>query len=301
MSLTQNDLRVIIFGAGDYGTKYLNKMETVASEVIFSDNDEHLWGGVMGGFPIIPPYEILNHQFDKLAIANAVPEVCESIKHQLMKYGVPVDKIEIFSYYGPQIAQNEVIYLRNSSLRMIAKYIHEQKIMGSAAELGVYQGGFARYINRYFYDRKLYLFDTFDGFSQSDIDYERAIGDQNFTEGTYNHVGRFDDTSVQRVMKHMLFPENIVIRKGLFPETSEGIIDTFAFVSLDADLYKPMLEGLRFFWPQMTQGGVILCHDYYTPDLPGTKSAIETFESSLGMFIPKLPLNDECSMALIKI
>lgn len=301
MSLTQNDLRVIIFGAGDYGTKYLNKMKTVASEVIFSDNDEHLWGGVMGGFPIIPPYEILNHQFDKLVIANSVPEVCERIKHQLMKYGVPVDKIEIFSYYGPQIAQNEVIYLRNSSLRMIAKYIHEQKIMGSAAELGVYQGGFARYINRYFYDRTLYLFDTFGGFSQSDIDYERAIGDKSFIEGTYNRVGRFDDTSVRCVMEHMLFPENIIIRKGLFPETSEGITDTFAFVSLDADLYKPMLDGLRFFWPQMTRGGVILCHDYYTPDLPGAKSAIETFENSLGIYIPKLPLNDECSMALIKI
>ena len=46
-----------------------------------------------------------------------------------------------------------------------------------------------------------------------------------------------------------------LFKKGYFPESAHGIDEKFAFVSLDLDLYKPTLEGLRFFYPKMIKGG----------------------------------------------
>lgn len=45
----------------------------------------------------------------------------------------------------------------------------------------------------------------------------------------------------------MEYPENCEIRKGYFPETAVGVEGPFCFVSLNADLYQPMLEGINFF------------------------------------------------------
>lgn len=42
-------------------------------------------------------------------------------------------------------------------------------IEGSVAEAGVYQGNFSAVINKCFPTRKLYLFDTFEGFDSKEI------------------------------------------------------------------------------------------------------------------------------------
>jgi len=58
-------------------------------------------------------------------------------------------------------------------------------------------------------------------------------------------------------------PEKIVIRQGYFPETAVGMPEEqYALVSLDADLYQPMYEGLQYFYPRMSPGGYIILHDY---------------------------------------
>ena len=51
---------------------------------------------------------------------------------------------------------------------------------------------------------------------------------------------------------------------GMFPNSvTQDIRDnSYAFVSLDSDIYAPTIEGLRFFWPRMTPGGLIFVHDY---------------------------------------
>ena len=46
---------------------------------------------------------------------------------------------------------------------------------GECAEAGVFEGDFAKWINQYFPDRKLYLFDTFEGFDMRDIEKEKPF------------------------------------------------------------------------------------------------------------------------------
>jgi O-methyltransferase len=95
-------------------------------------------------------------------------------------------------------------YIRASSLELIANEIYEKKIDGSVAELGVYRGNFAKIINEAFPDRKLYLFDTFEGFDERDVNVELK---NNYSTGKQD----FSNTSVELVLNKMKHKENCIV------------------------------------------------------------------------------------------
>lgn len=146
-----------------------------------------------------------------------------------------------------------VDYVRSASLELMAYEIERNEVKGSVAELGVYQGGFAALINRIFSSRTFYLFDTFEGFDEADVKKEVA---ENFSTGTQD----FSDTSVEMVLGRMPHQEKCIVKKGWFPQTTEGLEgENFAFVSIDADLYDPIYEGMSFFYPRLSCGGGNSC------------------------------------------
>ena len=63
---------------------------------------------------------------------------------------------------------SEKDYVRIKCFELAVKEIKKRKIQGSVAEVGVFQGEFAQYINVAFPDNKLYLFDTFEGFDANE-------------------------------------------------------------------------------------------------------------------------------------
>jgi O-methyltransferase len=182
--------------------------------------------------------------------------------------------------------------IRVCSLEAVADEIRTHSIVGSVAELGVYQGDFSKYINAAFPDRKLYLFDTFKGFAERD---KSVDVDQGFSAATED----FSNTTVDLVLKKMTHPESIVIRKGYFPDTllDADRNERFAFVSIDTDLYKPMYEGLEFFFPRLSSGGYIFLHDFNNKDYPGARAAVTQYcrEHGVGYF----PLVDPCGTAVL--
>ena len=182
--------------------------------------------------------------------------------------------------------------IRVCSLEAVAEEIRTHSIPGSVAELGVYQGQFAQYIQAAFPDRTLYLFDTFEGFSDKDKSVDVGGGFSSATED-------FSDTTVDLVLENMPSPQSVVIRKGYFPETllDSDREEKFAFVSIDTDLYKPMYEGLEFFYPRLSSGGYIFLHDFNNKDYPGARAAVTEYcrKHSVGYF----PLVDPCGTAVI--
>jgi O-methyltransferase len=60
---------------------------------------------------------------------------------------------------------------------------------------------------------------------------------------------------------------------------------------MDADLYEPTLAGLRWFWPKMVRGGVVLLHDYNSGRFSGVRQAADDFEAEYGK-IAFVPLSD---------
>ena len=150
------------------------------------------------------------------------------------------------------------------------------------AELGVYKGKFARYINQFFPDRSLYLFDTFEGFDNRDVVGENA---EKFSSGEQD----FSDTSIASVLSRMPFPEKCIPVKGFFPESASAIEDLFVLVSLDADLYQPIYAGLNFFYSKVVSGGYILVHDFNNDKYTGSRQALEQFCSEKGTNFTPLP------------
>lgn len=260
------------------------------------------WDVEVGGEQIscLPPKALISTlQYDKVIITVANTRDSDIIEQECLKMGVDRKKIIIsnrepiwWRFYSNQ---------RTSYVKKVAEWMLATNVSGCVAEAGVFRGDFAKYINGYFYDRKCYLFDTFKGFHDVDFNYEKSLNDEKFMNGEFNNQIRHINTSKNLVLSKMPFPEKIVIKEGYFPESAEGIQDIFCFVNLDMDLYLPILAGLRFFWDKMVTNGIILIHDYFMPTLPGVKKAVEDFEKEKGIILPKTPIGDKSSMAVIKL
>lgn len=175
-------------------------------------------------------------------------------------------------------------------LRNCLKLLKERNIQGNVAELGVYKGEFAKLLNRYLPDRKLYLFDTFEGF---DLNKDQTNAPQNADE----YKAWFKDTSEEVVLKKMKYPENCIIKKGYFPETAEDVDDKFCFVSLDADIYMPTLNGLKYFYPRLNKGGYIFVHDFDNQDWSVCRQAVMDFCKEYDVSF--VPILDRCGTAII--
>jgi hypothetical protein len=48
-------------------------------------------------------------------------------------------------------------------------------------------------------------------------------------------------------------------------------------VHIDVDLYQPTLDSIRFFYPRLAPGGIILCDDYGYSSCPGAKGAFDEY------------------------
>ena len=162
---------------------------------------------------------------------------------------------------------------------------------GAVAEVGVFQGDFAKHINKFFPNKKLYLFDTFEGFDERDVAIEKEKGFSVATSAELNM------TSVEFVMQKMTYPQNIIIKKGFFPQTAQDVEEKFCFVNLDVDLYQPTLVGLKWLSNKMVKNGVILIHDYFSANYRGVKQAVHEFMAKHAT-LKLLPVGDGISILI---
>ena len=211
----------------------------------------------------------------------------EEIKNQLLKLGIPESRINT-RYI------DLFVIPRRRFCEDFASVIYNKNMSGCVAEAGVFQGEFASVLNRNFFDRKLYLFDTFEGFDQRDIVFEKR------NQYSDAKAGYLDITSEMIVLNKMLYPNNCIIKRGYFSESAKGIDEIFCYVNLDMDLYKPTLEGLRFFYPLMVEGGIITIHDYFSHGYEGVKAALKEFMDELSDDIFPFPIGDHVSIAIQK-
>jgi len=168
-------------------------------------------------------------------------------------------------------------YVRLATLELLCRRLAD--VPGAAAELGVYRGFFARCINQLLPERKLYLFDSFEGFAEE-------------ANATASFQAAHRNTAIDKVLAIMPHPERVTVKPGFFPESLNGLEERFCLVSLDVDFEKTTLDGLRYFWPRLEQGGYMMLHDWGSPSLPGVAEALCRFEREMGVKIPAIPLCD---------
>lgn len=323
--------KIVVFGTGIVAKAYLDTYPDIERNTVGylesgQGGDRPDYRKTFKSKPLYNLSEIMNVVFDEIHIANSHFETVKQLidigvkKEQIVlcyiglvkKYMEEYGKIdvkfnlpsvltskffhsnlfgdEVISLNGNQIILNDD-YCRRGTLQLLINEVKERNICGELAELGVYQGEFSKYLNLAFPDRYLYLFDTFEGFShqQKEENIEKGFS-------TIHDIisSDFTDTSIQVVMDKMKNPEKIVICKGLFPESIPDEEIDFAMVSLDCDLYSPILEGLRYFYPRLSPGGYIMIHDYNSDKFgTGIKEAIKVYEAEMNIRLPKVPLPDE--------
>lgn len=321
--------RIAAFGAGS-GLKDLLTLKPSDIELVcVADNDAAQIGRKVLGVDVVAAHDILADTIDAVIItAGAV----DAIREQLVGLGIPEEKIIPLcpsasralvdaanvdlqrlsagfgvsfptagiatmylrvDEYNPQASAWPVDFVRTQAFTLFAEQIAQRNIAGSVAELGVFRGDQAHLISRLFPDKTFHLFDTFEGFAEEDLRSERSGG----LSGAI--VGDFANTSISLVMGKIQNPDNIVIHKGFFPGTTEGIEDHFAFVSLDVDLHDPTVAGLHWFYQRLSPGGVIFVHDYNNCRYNGVRKAVEAFVAETG--VPTIPIPDfSGSIAVLK-
>jgi len=319
--------RIAVWGAGYLGAALIVNPHFQKNNVIVAmvDSNHALHGETRNQIEISPPSVLGSIDFDYVVIAAEKYEA--EITEQLIRLGVPMNKIirsSVIGFFNKDrtVFRNRIMaeslsnytvkqmddlidrseyasdYIRYASFWLVVEEIKKRQLCGSVAELGVWRGRFASLINLAFPEAKLYLFDTFEGFDERDLTFDM---NNSYISGHGSSNSFFDlmrDTSIKEVMARMPYPDQCVIKKGYFPESLEGLEDTFCFVSLDVDLYLPMKAGLEYFYPRMVKGGVIFIHDYSSDEtLAGVKAAVTEFcEANQIMLVP---IPDEGGTAII--
>jgi len=155
-----------------------------------------------------------------------------------------------------------------------AEYVAVQNIEGDIVECGVWKGGATLVMADTLFmkssiSRNFYLYDTFQGMS------EPTESDHSFTGpavGRYRRKrrGTFVDwayASIDDVRKNMRrseYPfERFIFVPGMVERTIPSIIpDRIALLRLDTDFYESTRHELRFLYPRLSVGGILICDDY---------------------------------------
>ena len=152
--------------------------------------------------------------------------------------------------------------MKLAAMRALAASVAQ--LPGSTAEVGVYRGGTTRLIASVLSPKRHWGFDTWAGIpSTTAIDGHR--------------VGDFADVAFADVSAWLADCPNVVLVRGVFPDSARHIEDEFCFVHLDADTYSKTLDSLCYFYPRMTPGGLIVFDDWEWPQCPGVKRAADVF------------------------
>jgi len=147
------------------------------------------------------------------------------------------------------------------------------QIQGDIAEVGTYRGASARLLRQYSDQRKtLHVCDTFQGLPDPKPEHDARFQRGEFASSL---------AEVQGYLGH----NGIQYHVGLFPQSADEKMSnsTFSFVHLDVDLYEGTLGCLRFFYPRLSPGGILVSHDFGADRAPGVVEAFKEYFSPAGI------------------
>jgi hypothetical protein len=294
--------KIVVFGAGEFGRKYIKEHGDSIEVVAVVDN--FLMGGGILGNRIQKPDVIKDLEFDYVMITinhlkDGGKEVVLEIYEQLKEMGIVENKILLM--HNKEHNNLEVKFPRVDFVEKFARQTTD--LEGAVAECGVCWGDFSQKINEVFPTRKLYLFDSFEGWNKDDLINPKEIWDKEEVEISNQNCMKYS-SSLIAFLKHK-FRKNVIIKKGFVPETFAGLEnEKFCFVNLDMDVYAPTLAALNFFKDKMVEGGLILIHDQFEYPFRGriieygAKIAVNEFLEE-NKNLKYCPIGDNCSRAIL--
>lgn len=157
---------------------------------------------------------------------------------------------------------------------------------GDVCEIGCWRGLSAYQIAHHIKNKGIpfMIFDSFEGLSeirQSDKQFNRIQND--------NSVRDQFRCSLETVQKNLKEFNFVRYYKGWVPERFNEVKNrTFSFVHIDVDLFQPIYDSFKFFYPRLQKNGIMVFDDYGSMQFPGAKKAIDKClqEFDYPFFIP---------------
>ena len=140
-------------------------------------------------------------------------------------------------------------------------------VEGDTAEAGVFEAASSVFICQELAGsgKTHFAFDSFEGLSALTA-----------ADGSYWRAG--DLQAPEQLARSRLEPFGAVVEKGWMPDVFAAAENRrFCFVHVDVDLYEPTLDSLRFFYPRLNPGGMLVCDDYGFESCPGARRAVDEF------------------------
>ena len=163
------------------------------------------------------------------------------------------------------------------------EYIRSNDIKGDFVECGVWKGGnvlgMAEYISHYnMTDRKIWLYDTFEGMTTPD-DFDVDLNNVKASEilSEVSCISGLDE--VKKNLSISSIPEkNLKYIVGDVCETlnfNENIPKNISILRLDTDWYKSTKKELDILYPLLSKNGVLIVDDY--GHWMGARKAVEEY------------------------
>lgn len=207
--------------------------------------------------------------------------------------------------YG--VVENFPLYLRrvNASkvFALIEIFLKIKDLPGSIVECGVFKGQsfflFQKLLDVYCAGdslKKLIGFDTFQGLTnltkedgKKDLKRDKFKGGFNaksFEKILYKLAQLHQEDSMLPRFKRIHLVKGDV-NKTLPKYIKENPGLRISLLNLDVDLYKPTLTALKYLYPKVVHGGVIILDEYAMETFPGESKAFEKFFKRENIFLKK--------------
>jgi O-methyltransferase len=166
---------------------------------------------------------------------------------------------------------------RRYALDQLAKLVCD--VPGDTAECGVFAGKGSELICRRTArpGRVHHAFDSWQGLPAPEP-----------VDGPLWHEGdlRIErDHAEERLREHA-----VAFWPGFIPDRFAEVGDrAFALVHVDVALHRPTADSLAFFWPRLSERGLLICDDYGNDACPGVRRAVDDFFADGATPIAALP------------
>ena len=187
-----------------------------------------------------------------------------------------------------------VTYEHLDFLENIITIINKENINGSIVECGVWKGGCCMWMlycqKKYNMDRKIYLYDTFEGMTKPDsikddkkaLEIYNNILNKNYNRGydDWHKENKWAFAPIDYVKNNInsikYKDDNIIYVKGDVCKTLDKTIPTkISILRLDTDWYNSTKKELDILFPLVSKNGYIIIDDYYA--WKGSRTAADEF------------------------
>ena len=172
---------------------------------------------------------------------------------------------------------------RYNSLQQLVEHVLREDPTEEFAEVGCFQGHstyiIASILAQHGHPGPLHVFDSFEGGLSDRQPEDKSEIREMSAEGLELEKQWFSSSEehVSAVLSEFGFCK---LYRGWVPDRFSEVADRrFALVHVDVDLYQPTLDSLRFFFPRLKNGGVLVVDDYGWRDFPGAGKAVDEFRA----------------------